>query len=87
MEENFRYGSRFWYGFQRILFLKTQNVNDWQNAGGIEDDEADIPRQLVVTRTLPHGNRFPDGVPDGQQNDYSDKQRDQGSFHIDLSQG
>jgi hypothetical protein len=71
MREIFWGDSCFGRRHRRSGLLETQDVENGQNAGGVEDGEADEPRQLVVARTLPHGNQLPYPVPDAVDLSYS----------------
>ena len=55
------------------VFLAPQQIDDWQDAGGVDNDDADEPGELVVARALPHANALPDGIPDAQENDYGEQ--------------
>src|ERR1035438_274523 len=68
---------RWWRGL-----LETQDVENGQNARGVEDGQADEPRQLVVARTLPQGNQLPYPLPDCQKDNHDDKHDKQWTFHI-----
>ena len=56
------------------VLLAPHQVNDGQDADGIEDGDADEPGELIVARALPHADGFPDAIPDGEQNNYGDQQ-------------
>ena len=55
------------------VFLKPHQIDDGQDADGIENDDADEPGKLFVARALPHANALPDTIPDGENNDYGDE--------------
>src|ERR1035437_10041286 len=65
----------------RPVLLEEPYVEDRQNARCTEDGEADKPRQLAVTRTLPQGDSPPYSIPDRQEDYHGDKQDKQRTFH------
>jgi hypothetical protein len=62
--------------------LEKQDVENGQYSHRVKDGEADEPRQLVVARTLPHGDYLPYPVPDRQEDYPDDKHDQQWTFHI-----
>ena len=55
------------------VFLKPHQIDDGQDADGVDEDDADEPCELFVARALPHANALPDTIPDGEENDYGDE--------------
>ena len=55
------------------VFLTPQQIDDGQDAGGIQDADTDEPRELFVARALPHADALPDAIPDGEDNDYGNE--------------
>jgi hypothetical protein len=55
------------------VFLTPQQINDGQDADGVEEDDADEPSELFVARTPPHANALPDTIPDDEENDYGEQ--------------
>ena len=58
------------------VLLTPHQIDDGQDADGIEDGDADKPNELVVTRALPHADGFPDAIPEGEENEHGDQQAD-----------
>ena len=52
------------------VFLKPHQIDDGQDADGVNDDDADEPSELFIARALPHADGLPDSIPDGDENDY-----------------
>ena len=75
-----QFGSHLWR-LKQCGFLEKQDIKDGQDAGGIEDGQADEPGQLVVACALPQGDQFPDAIPDGHKDENDDAQDEQGAFH------
>ena len=67
---------------RRRRFLEAQEVKDGQNARRVENGQADVPRELIVSCAFPHGNQLPDAIPDGQRDDDGDKCDEYRTFHI-----
>jgi hypothetical protein len=62
-------------GSRLVAVLLTPNqIDDGQNADSIENGDADEPGELVVARTLPHADAFPDAIPEGEENQYRNQQ-------------
>jgi len=52
------------------MFLLTEfQIDDWQNAEGVYDEQHDIPGFLAVSCGEPHGDGFPGQIPDCQRDD------------------
>ena len=45
------------------VLLAPGEIDDGQDAYGVEDGDADEPGELLVARALPHAGRFPNAVP------------------------
>lgn len=56
------------------VFLTAGQVDDRQDADGVEDGDADEPGELVVARALPHADGFPHAVPDRDEDEERDQQ-------------
>ena len=66
------------------VFLTPQQIDDGQDAGGIQNADADEPGELFVTRALPHANDSPDSLPDDEENDYGNEYGQPGGELIRL---
>jgi hypothetical protein len=56
-----------------VVFLTPHQINDGQDAGGIQDADADEPGELFIAPALPHANDSPDVLPNDEENDYGDQ--------------
>lgn len=50
----------------RPLFPEKQEVNYFQDSGGVNYNQDDIPDNLAVACGVPQGNSFPDNAPQDQ---------------------
>ena len=55
------------------VFLTPHQIDDGQDAGGIQDADADEPCELFIARALPHANAPPDALPNDEKNDYGNQ--------------
>src|SRR5436190_1865978 len=51
------------------VLLEAEQIQSRQNAEGIEHDQANEPRELIVPRTFPHANAFQHGIADRNHDD------------------
>jgi hypothetical protein len=51
-------------------------LDDVQDAACVEEGDTDKSDKLLVARTLPHADHFPNTVPERQQNDDRYQQRE-----------
>src|SRR5271165_849238 len=67
-------------------FLKQQDVKYRQYSNGVENGEADEPRDLIIARALPHGDQLPHSIPDCDDDQGEDEEAQQWRFHICVNQ-